>query len=90
MKTLTCKELGGTCDQKVSAATWDDMVKAMTRHVMEKHPNVAKQMEKMHNQDPKQWGREMKPKFDAAPESWFSTNKGSTADTLPWVPDRSP
>jgi hypothetical protein len=23
-------------------------------------------MEKMHNEDPKKWGREMKPKWDAA------------------------
>jgi hypothetical protein len=44
------------------------MVQAMTKHVMEKHPDVAKEMEKMHNADPKKWGREMKPKFDAAAE----------------------
>jgi hypothetical protein len=25
-------------------------------------------MEKMHNEDPKKWGKEMKPKWDAAPE----------------------
>jgi len=35
MKTMTYKELGGTCDQKLTANSWDDMVKAMTRHVME-------------------------------------------------------
>ncbi len=68
MKTLTCRNLGGTCDQEISGATWDEMVQAMTKHVMEKHPDVAKEMEKMHNADPKRWGREMKPKFDAAAE----------------------
>ena len=26
------------------------MVQAMTKHVMEKHPDVAKKMEKMHNE----------------------------------------
>jgi hypothetical protein len=31
--------------------------------------NVAKEMEKMHNEDPKRWGKEMKPKWDAAPEA---------------------
>ena len=45
------------------------MVKVMTKHVMEKHPDVAKTMEKMHNEDPKKWGTEMKPKWEAAPES---------------------
>jgi len=32
-----------------------------------KTPDVAKQMEAMHNRDPREWGREMKPKWDAAP-----------------------
>jgi predicted small metal-binding protein len=68
MKTLTCKELGGKCDQKISADTWNELVKNMSKHVMDKHPDVAKDMEKMHNEDPQKWGREMKPKFDAAPE----------------------
>lgn len=48
MKTMTCKELGGKCDKKLSANTWDDMVKKMTRHVVEKHPDVANDMKKMH------------------------------------------
>ena len=29
------------------------MVKAMTGHVREKHPNVAQAMKKMHEEDPK-------------------------------------
>lgn len=69
MKTITCKELGGTCDAKLSAGSWDEMVNAMTKHVMDNHPDVAKKMEAMHNRDPKEWGREMKPKWEAAPES---------------------
>ena len=44
------------------------MVETMTRHVMEKHPDVAKKKERMHNEDPEQWGREMKPKWEAARE----------------------
>src|SRR5437773_8723971 len=68
MKTMTCRELGGTCDQKLSAGSWEEMVKVMTKHVMEKHPDVAKKMEQMHNEDPKKWGKEMKPKWEAAPE----------------------
>jgi predicted small metal-binding protein len=69
MKTMTCQQLGGKCDQKLSASSWDEMVKVMTKHVMEKHPDVAKQMEKMHNQDPKRWAAETKPKWDAAAEA---------------------
>jgi predicted small metal-binding protein len=69
MKTMTCKELGGKCDQKLTANSWDEMVKVMTKHVMDKHPDVAKQMEKMHNDDPKKWAKEMKPKWEAAPDT---------------------
>lgn len=69
MKTMTCKELGGKCDKKLSAASWDEMVQAMTKHVLDKHPDVAKQMEQMHNEDPKKWGKEMKAKWDATPEN---------------------
>ena len=69
MKTVTCKELGGTCDQKLSANPRSEMVKKMTQHVMDKHPDVAEKMEKMHNEDSEKWGREIKPKWEAAPES---------------------
>ena len=68
MKTMTCKELGGICDEKLSASSWDEMVMAMVKHVTEKHPDLAKRMEKMHNEDPKRWGRETKPKWDATAE----------------------
>jgi predicted small metal-binding protein len=68
MKTRTCRALGGTCDQKLSARSWDEMVKVMTKHVIEMHPDVTKQMEAMHNEDPKKWGKEIRPKWDAAPD----------------------
>ena len=68
MKSLTCRELGGSCDREISGKNWDDLVKTMSNHVMRNHPDVAKKMEQMHNEDPKRWGREMKPKWDAAPE----------------------
>jgi predicted small metal-binding protein len=64
VKTMTCKELGGSCDQRLSAETWDEMVKKITEHVMSKHPDVAKKMERMHKEDPKRWGKEMKPKWE--------------------------
>ena len=69
MKTMTCKSLGGPCEQELSAATWDGMVQSMTKHVMDKHPDTAQAMAEMHNKDPKKWGREMKPKWDATLES---------------------
>jgi predicted small metal-binding protein len=69
MKTLSCKELGGKCDEKIAAETWEEAVKTMTAHVMEKHPDVAEEMKKMHERDPEEWSRKVKPKWDAAPET---------------------
>ncbi|MDB5239075.1 MAG: hypothetical protein JWO00_410 [Candidatus Parcubacteria bacterium] len=69
MKTMTCRELGGTCDQKLTASSWDEIVGKMTEHVMENHPDVAKEMEKMHTEDPQKWGKEMRPKWEAAAET---------------------
>ena len=69
MKTMTCKELGGVCSQQLSAGSWDEMVQVMTRHVMDKHPALAKEMEKMHNRDPKEWARETKPRWDATADA---------------------
>jgi predicted small metal-binding protein len=68
MKTLTCRQLGGPCDQEISAESWDDMVKAMTSHVLENHPDTAKEMEEMHKDDPAKWGKDNKPKWDSAPD----------------------
>jgi predicted small metal-binding protein len=69
MKTMSCKDLGGPCDAKLSANTWNEMVKKMTQHVIAHHPETAKEMEKMHDKDPKKWGETYKPKWDNAPES---------------------
>ncbi|MGE3955912.1 MAG: hypothetical protein AB7H96_04270 [Vicinamibacterales bacterium] len=64
---MSCRELGGPCDQRLTAESWDDIVQVMTRHVMDTHPETARAMERMHKEDPKRWGREMKPKWDAKP-----------------------
>ena len=68
MKTMTCKDLGGSCDEKLSAELWSEMVEKMTKHVMDNHPDTVKEMEEMHKQDPEKWGKEMKARWEAAPE----------------------
>lgn len=66
MKTMTCKELGGECYEKLSAKTRDGIVENMVRHVVKKHPSLAKKMEQMHKEDPHEWGRTYKPKWERA------------------------
>ncbi|MEO5927900.1 MAG: DUF1059 domain-containing protein [Patescibacteria group bacterium] len=38
MKTLTCKQLGGTCDVAMTAATEEEMKTMAWKHVAEAHP----------------------------------------------------
>jgi predicted small metal-binding protein len=68
MKTMKCEDLGGTCDQRFSADSWNEIVSLMVKHVAANHPDVAKQMEQIHNEDPSRWGRENKPKWEATPD----------------------
>lgn len=68
MKIMTCRELGGPCDEPLSAGSWKEMVDIMTEHVIDNHPDMAKEMEMTHDGDPEKWSREMKPKWDAAPD----------------------
>ena len=68
MKTMTCADLGGLCEQKLSAETWNEMVEVMTKHVKENHPETAEEMEETHNKDPKKWSDEMEPKWEETAE----------------------
>ena len=68
-----CSESGGACDQKLSQFVGRDGAEDDQKH-QEKHPDVAKEMEKMRNEDAKKWGREMKPTFDNAQEHQSATN----------------
>lgn len=57
VKSMTCREWGGKCDQKLSASSSDEMVRAMTS-TCGKAPDVAKEIEKMHNEDFKKWAKQ--------------------------------
>ena len=65
---MLCKDLGGACDEKLSADTWGEMVNIMVKHVLENHPDVARYMEKMYAADSQKWAKDMKPRWDATPE----------------------
>jgi hypothetical protein len=69
MKTMICTQLGGKCSQKLSAYTWDAMVKVIATHFTDKHPKeLARELQRANTKDPVEWAAEMKPKWDAAPE----------------------
>ena len=71
MKTMTCRELGGMCDDKMSANTSDEMMKKGMMHLEAAHPEMAKDIKAMPEGDPKMiaWGEKFKKDWDAASES---------------------
>ena len=80
MKTMTCKQLGGPCDAKFHANTFEDMVEQSKNHGMEMfqkgdaaHIRVMNEMkEKMKTQTPEQmqdWFYNKRKEFDALPEN---------------------
>ena len=77
MKTMTCKQLGGACDEKFQAATFEEMAEKSKQHGMdmfqkkdEAHMKVMQEMQtKM--QDPQAmqaWMDKKKQEFDMLPE----------------------
>jgi predicted secreted protein len=78
MKTMTCKELGGSCDAQHHGETADEVIKAQDRHLKEMvasgdeaHQSAAKEM-KGRWKNPiagMGWYRRVKREFAALPES---------------------
>lgn len=76
MKTMTCKQLGGSCDEEFHADTFDEIVEMSKKHGMEmaekgdvEHMKVMEEMKKVMN-DPKamqEWVEKVQKEFDALP-----------------------
>lgn len=78
MKTMTCKQLGGACDQEFQASTFEEMAELSKKHGMEmyqsgdeKHLKGMKEMQELMNspEDMKAWFDGKRKEFDALPEN---------------------
>jgi predicted small metal-binding protein len=70
IKTFTCKELGGTCDQKFSGTTFMEIVEQAMPHMMsdETHKANIMDMEKSTGENQDQWMARMQKEFDVKAE----------------------
>lgn len=78
MKTMTCKQLGGACNDAFTAATFDEMAALSKKHGMEMfqqndkaHLDAMKEMSAL-MQSPdamKAWFDDKRKAFDALPEN---------------------
>jgi len=65
---MTCKQMGGTCNLEIQAATSAEMAQKMTAHVMKDHPDVAEKMKSMTPAQHEKWETEFHKNWDHAPE----------------------
>ena len=78
MKTMTCKQLGGACDEKFHAATFEEIAGLSKKHgtemaekADEEHLSAMEEMKKFMN-DPetmKEWMDKRQKEFDELPEN---------------------
>jgi predicted small metal-binding protein len=77
MKTMTCKQLGGACDQTFSANTFDEIAMMVSKHAREQvqqgDPAHIEAMNAMRNSMTSQeamnaWMNEKRNAFDSLPD----------------------
>lgn len=78
MKTMTCKQLGGACDEAFTAGSFDEITEMSKAHGMEmfqkQDPDHLMAMQKIMAmmQDPdllEEWSDSKQKEFDALPEN---------------------
>ena len=67
---MTCKQMGGPCEEKIHGTTPDEMMENGTKHLEEKHPEMAADMKKMAKDDPKmvEWQEKFNMDWEKTPD----------------------
>jgi len=69
---MTCKDMGGVCEELIEGETADEMMKNGKEHVHgaddEAHKEVVKKMETITDEEMAEWKKGFEAKFDAAEE----------------------
>jgi predicted small metal-binding protein len=78
MKKLTCRDLGGPCDEEITGDSFEEVGKKSHGHVMEQinsgneaHKLAAGKMRDATPEEQKAMMAEYKKKFDEAPEGFL-------------------
>ena len=68
MKTMTCAQMGGSCDAKLTAASEKEMMDVGWKHIEEAHPDMAEKIKGMPKEDTETWMTGFHTKWEATPE----------------------
>ncbi len=71
MKTITCRQMGGMCDEPISGNTPDELMGVGMKHLEVAHPDMAASVKAMPKDDPKmvEWGTQFQKTWDETPDS---------------------
>ena len=71
MKTITCRQMGGMCDEPISGNTPEEIMSVGMAHVEKAHPDMAASIKAMPKDDPKmvEWGVQFQKTWDETPDN---------------------
>ena len=69
MKTMTCRDMGGPCDAKISGKTPKEMINNGMEHVKKAHPEMMKDMDTMSKDEEKKWNDSFMKKWNMTSET---------------------
>lgn len=73
MKTITCRQMGGVCDEGISGETPDEVMNKGYAHVQnatdEAHKELMAKMQNISNEDLEGWKAEFQKTWDATPDA---------------------
>jgi predicted small metal-binding protein len=71
MKTMTCAQLGGPCEEKITGSTPDEMMGNGMKHLESAHPEMAADVKAASKDDPKmvEWNAKFKEDWANTPDS---------------------
>lgn len=73
MKTITCRAMGGMCDEPIIANNMDEMIAKGMEHLKVAHPEMAQSIEQMPKDDPMmlKWYEDFKTTWESTPEAEY-------------------
>lgn len=68
---MTCRQMGGMCDEAMSASTREEMIGKGMVHLEAAHPEMAATIKTMSKDDPMMvaWSEKFNKDWEATPES---------------------
>ena len=71
MKTMTCAQLGGPCEAKITGSTQEEFMANAMKHLESAHPEMAADVKAAPKDDPKmvEWNKKFQEDWAKTPDS---------------------